>query len=930
MSTDHRGGNIQNEITLEEHDGTNNAKRVNVVAGGVGLATVTLNDSDAHIGSVSIFGTVASSSGNVTINSGPNQIGSITISNSPTVYVGTPTLFAVVNTEAPGIGNSIVTIANTPLETQIVGNVTIDSGSITVSNTINANVSLSSSISNIGFATVSVSNPTLYAVVNTGGANTGNITINPGPNQIGSVTVSNPITIGNAMVTVTLGTSLDSTNDSVAIGQALPAGTNFIGLATVTGSALDIRSLNSTATLFAVVNTEAASLTGNVTLNPSPNSIGLVTLNASDSHIGSVSIFGTVESTPGMTTIFPGPNQIGSVTISNTPTVFLGTPTLFAVVNTSAAGTTDVTSDSGVTVYQGGTWTVTQSSLARSIVGNVTVEQGDNPWVTSVVGNITLSDSNTYIGLVTATVSNTINANVSLSNSLAHIGSVSIFGEIAASTGMTTIFPGPNYIGLVTATLGAGTATIGIVRQGTSPWTVDGTVSANQSGTWDVGLSAGANYIGLASVNVANIARTITGNLTLSDSNTFIGLVTVSGSDLDVRSLNSTATLFAVVNTSAAGTTDVTSDSGVTVYQGDASWTVSGTVAATQSGTWTVQPGNTANTTPWLVSPRGNVTLSDSTTYIGLTTTTLGVGTRYIGLVTADIGTIKAWNNPNTYIGLVTSTIANTINANVSLSNSEAHIGSVSIFGEINTSTGMTTLFPGPNYIGLVTAVVGNTINANVSLSNSLAHIGSVSIFGEVTANTGMTTLFPGPNFIGLVTAFLGNTSVQIGNAMVTVTLGTSLDSTNDSVAIGQALPAGSNYIGLTTATLGVGTQFIGLVTAGSRDLGSTKTFIPKSIELSTGSVATVFVATNTWKMTQLMVNSNATVRVSIKSGATYLTGNASIGVELNPGGGWVENGSPRSPIYIGLAVAQGIVIEKTDYGGTLARVSGKVMFIDE
>lgn len=29
---------------------------------------------------------------------------------------------------------------------------------------------------------------------------------------------------------------------------------------------------------------------------------------------------------------------------------------------------------------------------------------------------------------------------------------------------------------------------------------------------------------------------------------------------------------------------------------------VSGTVAATQSGTWTVQPGNTANTTPWLVT----------------------------------------------------------------------------------------------------------------------------------------------------------------------------------------------------------------------------------------------------------------------------------------------------------------------------------------
>lgn len=33
------------------------------------------------------------------------------------------------------------------------------------------------------------------------------------------------------------------------------------------------------------------------------------------------------------------------------------------------------------------------------------------------------------------------------------------------------------------------------------------------------------------------------------------------------------------------------------------STTITGTVAATQSGTWTVQPGNTANTTAWLVRP---------------------------------------------------------------------------------------------------------------------------------------------------------------------------------------------------------------------------------------------------------------------------------------------------------------------------------------
>lgn len=40
----------------------------------------------------------------------------------------------------------------------------------------------------------------------------------------------------------------------------------------------------------------------------------------------------------------------------------------------------------------------------------------------------------------------------------------------------------------------------------------------------------------------------------------------------------------------------------VTANAGTGTFTVGGTVAATQSGTWTVQPGNTANTTPWLAT----------------------------------------------------------------------------------------------------------------------------------------------------------------------------------------------------------------------------------------------------------------------------------------------------------------------------------------
>lgn len=43
-----------------------------------------------------------------------------------------------------------------------------------------------------------------------------------------------------------------------------------------------------------------------------------------------------------------------------------------------------------------------------------------------------------------------------------------------------------------------------------------------------------------------------------------------------------------------------TDQTAIPITDNGGSITVDGTVAATQSGTWTVQPGNTANTTPWL------------------------------------------------------------------------------------------------------------------------------------------------------------------------------------------------------------------------------------------------------------------------------------------------------------------------------------------
>lgn len=116
--------------------------------------------------------------------------------------------------------------------------------------------------------------------------NTGNVTLNPSPNHIGSV-------------------SIYGTVQSSAGNVTLNTGPNSIGLVTLNPSSAHIGSVS----IFGV-----SANSGNVTLNPSNNSIGFVTLNPSPAHIGSVSIFGTVQSSSGNVTLNTGPNFIGLVT----------------------------------------------------------------------------------------------------------------------------------------------------------------------------------------------------------------------------------------------------------------------------------------------------------------------------------------------------------------------------------------------------------------------------------------------------------------------------------------------------------------------------------------------------------------------------------------------------------------------------------------
>src|SRR6516162_4224228 len=108
---------------------------------------------------------------------------------------------------------------------------------------------------------------------------------------------------------------------------------------------------------------------------------------------------------------------------------------------------------------------------------------------------------------------------------------------------------------------------------------------------------------GLLRVDGSGVTQPISGSITVSGTTTVSGTVTANQGGAP-WTMKPDGTAWAQTGTSA--NVNVTNASiPVTGTFWQATQPVSGTVAATQSGTWTVQPGNTANTTAWLVTGTG-------------------------------------------------------------------------------------------------------------------------------------------------------------------------------------------------------------------------------------------------------------------------------------------------------------------------------------
>lgn len=317
--------------------------------------------------------------------------------------------------------------------------------------------------------------------------------------------------------------------------------------------------------------------------------------------------------------------------------------TFYATYSASEATGSTVTANQGTSP-----WVVAGNGTAgTSATGVLSVQGIAGGTAVPISGSITATNpsvgatgsavpaSTTYIG---ASVAGTMTGLVATAAGLKVDGSAStqpISGTVAATqSGTWTVQPG-NTANTTAWKVDGSAVTQPVsgtvaVTQSTSPWvtsgtsTVSGTVAATQSGTWNI-----TNVSGTVSLPTGAATEATLVTLPLAQASTTSGQsgVLVQGA---------VTTAAPSYTTAKTNPLSLTTAGALRVDASASTQPVSGTVAATQSGTWTVQPGNTANSTPWLTT----------------VSTALPAGSAIIGNVRVDQTT------PGTTNGVVVNTIA--------------------------------------------------------------------------------------------------------------------------------------------------------------------------------------------------------------------------------------------------------------------------------
>jgi hypothetical protein len=466
--------------------------------------------------------------------------------------------------------------------------------------------------------------------------------------------------------------TITATNPSVSTtGSAPPASATYMG-----GSVTTAAPTYTTGQMSALSLTTAGLLRvdGSSVTQPVSGTVA-----ATQSGTWTVQPGNTANTTPWLATISQGGNSAtvsagGALKIDGSAVTQPVSGTVTANIGTSGSLALDATLTGGTqtTRITDGTNTATVKAASTAAV------VGDKALVVAVSPNNTVA------------VAGTVTANIGTTNGLAldaTLAKLTIAQSTALGSNTQAMVGGSVTTAAPTYTTGninpLSLTTAGALRIDGSGTTqpVSGTVTANQGGTWNITNISGTVSLPTGASTEASLAK-----LTLAQGSTtsgqtgalILGAVTtaaptyttgqssplsldttgalritgsISASNPSVSTTGSappaSATYIGGSVTTAAPTyttgqmsaLSLTTAGALRIDGSGVTQPVSGTVAATQSGTWTVQPGNTANTTPWLatISQGGNaatVTAGNALKVDGSAVTQPVSGT-----VTANIGT---------------------------------------------------------------------------------------------------------------------------------------------------------------------------------------------------------------------------------------------------------------------------------------------------
>jgi hypothetical protein len=719
-----------------------------------GVMTVQGNASGTP---VPVSGTVTASNPSVsTTGSAPpgsaTYVGGSVTTASPSYTTGqisalSLTLAGALRVDGSGVTQPIsgsVSITGTPA-------VTVSSGTVTVTQGTGSN--LHTVVDSGSLIVTQATAANLNATV------TGTVTANQGGAPwtfTGTGTTSSPaagiVTIqGNASgVPIPISGSITATNPSVSTtGTAPPGSATYLG-----GSVTTASPTYTTGQMSGLSLTTAGALRIDGSGVTQPVS-GTITANAGS---GTFTVSGTVTANQGGTwtntvTQATGTNlhtvvDSGNITVSGTVTANIGTSGSLALD----------TSVNGLLVAQGST---TASQKGTLTLGAVTT--GSPSYTTAQTSPLSLTTAGA-LRIDGSATTQPISGSVSITGTPAvTISSGTVTVTQATGSNLHTVVDSGTLI-VTQATAANLNATVtGTVtsNQGGAPWTVTGTGTAGSPAAGIVTIQGNASGTPIpisGSITATNPSVSTTGSAPPGSATYIGGSVTTSSptyttgqmSGLSLTTAGALRVDASATTQPISGSVSITGTPSVTVSSGTVTVTqatgtnlhtvidsgtvaISGTVAVTESGTWTVQPGNTANTTPWLatINQGGNsatVTASNALKVDGSATTQPISGT-----ITANAGT-------------GTFAVSGTVTANIGTSGSLALDTSVS---KLTLAQGSTTSGEsGPLIQGAVTTA-SPTYTTSQTSPLSLTTAGALRvdassttqpISGTVTANAGSGT----------------------------------------------------------------------------------------------------------------------------------------------------------------------------------------------